>query len=231
MGAARQPSGGPLGLGRGSRVFVQGSAVVDPGATVGVGTKVGHFCHILAGAVIGEGCTLGQNVFVDSGVVVGRDVRIQNSVSLYRGTIVEDSVFIGPSAVLTNARRPRAELDRCEAFAQTRLRRGCTVGANTTVISPVTIGRYALVGAGAVVTHDVVDYELVLGAPARAVGFVSRHGHRLTLDAVGRARCPRSGWHYVLREGRLECEDHPEDAPLPGSPVEEASPLGGGAGG
>lgn len=184
--------------------FVHPSAVVDDGAVIGHGTKIWHFCHVMAGARIGRGCVLGQNVFVASGAVVGDRVKIQNNVSVYDGVVVEDEVFLGPSCVLTNVKNPRAGVSRKEAFVETRLRHGCTLGANATVVCGVTVGRYAFVAAGAVVTRDVADHALVTGMPARQVGWVSRRGVRLPPpDEDGVCRCPESGEGYLLVDGEL----------------------------
>lgn len=196
--------------------FVHPSAFVDQPCSVGEGTQIWHFCHVMAGATIGRGCVLGQNVFVAGGVVVGNGVRIQNNVSLYEGTLVEDEVFLGPSAVLTNVENPRAAIRRRALFSRTLIRRGATVGANATIVCGVTIGRHAFIAAGAVVTRDVPDYALVTGVPGRQRGWMSRHGQRL-LPAKGEARltCPESGLRYALEGGVLRCLDLDEDAPLP----------------
>ena len=158
-----------------------------------------HFCHVMGGARIGEDCVLGQNVFVADGVVVGDRVKIQNNVSLYDGVIVEDEVFLGPSCVLTNVKNPRATVSRKDAFVTTRLCHGATVGANATIVCGVTIGRYAFVGAGAVVTKDVPAFALVVGNPAAKAGWVSRRGCVLTPSL----RCPESGEQYQLIDGEV----------------------------
>lgn len=184
--------------------YVHPSAVVEAPDEVGGGTKIWHFCHVMAGARIGAGCTLGQGVFVAKGAVVGDRVKIQNHVSVYDGVVVEDEVFLGPSCVLTNVRYPRAAVDRKHAFETTRLRRGCTLGANATVVCGVTVGRYAFVAAGAVVTRDVPDHALVAGAPAAQIGWVGRAGLRLPEpDARGYTRCPETGERYQLSDGAL----------------------------
>lgn len=183
--------------------YVHPTAVVDAGATIGAGSKIWHFSHVMPGAVLGQRCILGQNVFVGDGVVLGDGCKVQNNVSLYTGVVCEDEVFLGPSCVLTNVINPRAGIERKDQYRATRIGRGATVGANATVVCGVTLGAYCLVGAGAVVTHDVPAYALVIGTPARQVGWVSRAGHRLALDAQGRATCPETGENYVLAGGEL----------------------------
>lgn len=186
-------------------VFVHPSAVVDPGADIGTGTKVWHFTHVSATARIGRQCVLGQNVFVGDRVTVGDRVKIQNNVSVYAGVVIEDDVFCGPSMVFTNVINPRAFVERKDEFRTTHLGRGASLGANCTIVCGVSIGEYALVGAGAVVTRDVPAYALVTGIPARIAGWVSREGETLELPAEGRAeaRCPRSGDLYRLEGQRL----------------------------
>ena len=200
--------------------FVHPTAVVDEGAQIGAGTRIWHFSHIMPTARIGEGCNLGQNVFVDNNTVIGNGVKIQNNVSVYNGVILEDYVFCGPSMVFTNVINPRSEIERKHEFKQTLVRRGATIGANATIVCGVTIGRYALIGAGAVVTGDVPDYALMVGVPARQVGWISRHGHRLTeQDDKDNWVCPQSGWRYrEVSPGVLRCLDWPEDEPLPNQP-------------
>lgn len=199
--------------------FAHPTAVVDEPAAIGAGTRIWHFCHVSSGSRIGSNCVLGQNTFVADGVVIGDGVKVQNNVSLYNGVVLEDDVFCGPSCVFTNVLNPRAEVDRHDEYQQTRVRRGATIGANATIICGVTIGRYAFVGAGAVVRRDVADYGLVLGVPASRRGWMSRHGHRLTPSEVeGEFRCPQSGWRYRESEPDvLRCLDWPEDEPLPAS--------------
>lgn len=200
-----------------SRGGVHPTAIVEEGAALGEGTRVWHFSHVMSGAVIGARCTLGQNVFVASRVTVGDGCKIQNNVSLYDGVVLEDDVFLGPSCVFTNVKNPRAAIPRRDAFVTTRVRRGATVGANATLVCGAIVGRHALVGAGAVVVAtEVPDYALVLGVPARRVGWVSRHGHRLAA-ASGDAPlvCPESGWRYREEApGVLRCLDRGEDEPL-----------------
>jgi len=171
----------------------------------------------MKGARIGERCNIGQNVYVDSGATIGNNVKIQNNVSVYAGVAIEDDVFLGPSCVLTNVTNPRAQVNRHSLYESTRLKRGCTVGANATIVCGVTVGRYAFVGAGSVVTKSVPDFALVIGNPARPVGWMSRHGHRLTApDLDGVMRCPESGHRYVeIDTSTLRCLDLDDEAPLP----------------
>ncbi|MDZ7692658.1 MAG: acyltransferase [Balneolaceae bacterium] len=184
--------------------FIHDSAYIDEGAAVGKETKIWHFCHIMAKARIGEACTLGQNVFIADHVEVGNGVKIQNNVSLYDGVICEDKVFIGPSAVFTNVINPRSGVNRRDEFSKTILRKGSTIGANATIICGNEIGRYAFIGAGAVITKDVPDYALMVGNPARQIGWMSRKGHRLNFDKEGRATCPETGEEYKLQEGKVK---------------------------
>ena len=191
-----------------SSAFIHASAIVDDPATIGEGTKVWHFTHVMRGARVGRDCVLGQNVFIASGVVIGDRVKIQNNVSLYEGVVVEDEVFLGPSCVLTNVVNPRAAIDRKHAFAKTLVRRGATVGANATLVCGHTIGRWSFIGAGAVVTGDVVDHALMLGVPARFAGWMSRAGHRLLeRDERGLLICPETGERYREEAGALHLED------------------------
>jgi len=197
--------------------FVHESAYVDQGAEIGTGTKVWHFSHIMSGARIGERCIIGQNVNVDGGTTIGNNVKIQNNVSIYNGTVVEDDVFLGPSCVLTNVTNPRSQINRHALYERTLLKRGSTIGANATIICGVTIGRYAFVGAGSVVTKNVPDYALVAGNPARQIGWMSRHGHRLDEpDHEGIMRCPESRYRYQKNGTDIvRCLDLDEEAPLP----------------
>lgn len=176
------------------------TAVIDPGCRIGAGTRIWHFSHIMGGSVIGRNCVIGQNVLVAPGVIVGDGTKIQNNVSLYTGVCCEEAVFLGPSCVFTNVINPRSFLSRKEEFRQTRIGRGASIGANATIVCGHTIGAYALVGAGAVVTRDVPPYALVVGNPARQTGWVSAYGHPLHFDAAGEAVCPESGTRYRLRQ-------------------------------
>ncbi len=200
----------------GKKYFVHDTAHVDEGALVGNGSKIWHFSHILKGAKIGEHCVIGQNVNVDSAAVLGNNVKVQNNVSIYTGVTVEDDVFLGPSCVLTNVSNPRAQIVRHSLYEKTLIRKGATIGANATIVCGVTIGRYAFVGAGTVVTKDVPDYALVLGNPAKQVGWMSRHGHHLKIDKKNKGKflCPESGFRYALKNGSLRCVDIHEDASL-----------------
>jgi UDP-2-acetamido-3-amino-2,3-dideoxy-glucuronate N-acetyltransferase len=196
--------------------FVHESAYADEGADIGKGTKIWHFSHVMKGAKIGERCIIGQNVNVDGGVTIGSNVKIQNNVSVYTGVVVEDDVFLGPSCVLTNVSNPRSQVNRHSLYEKTLLKRGCSIGANATIVCGVTVGRYAFIGAGTVVNKDVPDYSLMVGNPARKIAWVSRHGQRLSApDAEGIMRCPESGLRYKETAGVLKCLDLNEEAPLP----------------
>jgi UDP-2-acetamido-3-amino-2,3-dideoxy-glucuronate N-acetyltransferase len=198
------------------KFFVHPSSFVDEPCQVGAGTKIWHFSHIMPNATIGARCVIGQNVNIASDVVVGNNVKIQNNVSLYTGVVLEDDVFCGPSCVFTNVINPRSEIKRQHLYERTLVRRGATVGANSTIVCGATIGRYAFIGAGAVVRGDVPDYALMLGVPAVRKGWISRHGHRLTnRNAEGHLVCPESGWRYQeIEPSVLRCLDWGEDASL-----------------
>jgi UDP-2-acetamido-3-amino-2,3-dideoxy-glucuronate N-acetyltransferase len=208
--------------------LIHSTACVDDPEVLGPGTQVWHFCHVMPGARIGARCRLGQNVFVANGVVIGNNVKIQNNVSLYTGCRLENDVFCGPSCVFTNVVNPRSEILRRDEYRSTLVRRGASIGANATIVCGRTIGRYAFIGAGAVVNRDVPDYALMVGVPARQNGWMSRHGYRLPdPDAHGVRRCPASGWRYHETEpGVLRCLDYPEDAPLDQLPRMEEPSLG-----
>jgi len=197
--------------------YVHPSAYVDEPCEIGAGTKIWHFCHVMPKVRIGRNCSLGQNVFVASGVVIGNNVKIQNNVSVYSGVELEDDVFCGPSCVFTNVINPRAQILRHHEYKPTRVRRGATIGANATIVCGITIGRYAFIGAGAVVNCDAPDYALIVGVPAVHKGWMSRHGHRLpSPDNTGLMICPGSGWRYrEFEPGLLRCLDWPEDETLP----------------
>ena len=196
--------------------FAHETARVDENCTIGAGTQIWHFCHVMSGATLGARCALGQNVFVARTARIGNDVHIQNNVSVYDGVELEDDVFCGPSCVFTNIVNPRSQIPRKNEILPTLVRRGATIGANATVVCGTKLGRYDFVGAGAVVVRGVyLDYALLLGVPARHVGWISRHGHRLTDAQGGVFTCPESKLRYVEERGILRCLDLPEDAPLP----------------
>ena len=183
------------------------SAIIDDGAEIGDGSRVWHFVHVSAGAQIGRNVSLGQNVFVAGNAVIGDGCKVQNNVSVYDRVILGEDVFCGPSAVFTNVQNPRAGVDRKAEYRETRVGKGATLGANCTVLCGVSIGRYAFVGAGAVITGDVRDFALVTGVPARQIGWMSRYGKRLDLPLEGRstAVCPATGEMYQLRDGEVRC--------------------------
>jgi UDP-2-acetamido-3-amino-2,3-dideoxy-glucuronate N-acetyltransferase len=183
--------------------FAHETAVIDEGVQIGSGTRIWHFCHIMTGCVIGENCNLGQNVVVSPDVVLGRNVKVQNNVSIYTGVICEDDVFLGPSMVFTNVINPRSAITRRKEYMQTRVGKGATIGANATIVCGNNIGNFAFIGAGAVVTREVLPYALVVGNPGKQVGWMSEYGHRLEFDRNGCATCPESGENYVLEDNRV----------------------------
>lgn len=178
------------------------TAVVDEGCNIGKGTRIWHFSHIMSGCIIGERCNIGQNVVISPEVVLGNNVKIQNNVSVYTGVTCEDDVFLGPSCVFTNVINPRSAIVRKNQYMKTVVRKGASIGANATIVCGHEIGKYAMIGAGAVVTKDVADYALVVGNPSKQIGWVSEYGHRLEFDADGVAVCPESGQKYCLSEGK-----------------------------
>lgn len=182
------------------KFFAHETAVIDEGASIGDGSSIWHFCHICAGAIIGERCSFGQNVFVANSVRIGDNVKVQNNVSVYDNVVLEDDVFCGPSMVFTNVYNPRAHVSRKSEYRDTIVRRGATLGANCTIVCGTTIGEYAFVGAGSLVNRDVPAYALVVGVPARQIGWMSGAGCRLDLpvSGVGEAKCPESGARYRL---------------------------------
>ena len=183
--------------------FAHPTAVIDADCQIGEGTKIWHFSHLMPHCRIGQNCIIGQNVFVAEGVTIGDNVKVQNNVSIYAGVEVEDDVFLGPSMVFTNVLNPRSFIERKSEFKQTLVRRGATIGANATIVCGCEIGRYALIGAGAVVTKSVPDYALVVGNPARPIGWVSAFGHTLAFDAAGMATCSESGKQYQLKNNQV----------------------------
>lgn len=183
---------------------------------IGDGTKIWHYTHVSSGASIGKKCTFGQNIFIGNDVRIGNSVKVQNNVSIYTGCELEDEVFLGPGCVLTNVINPRSQVNRQQLYEKTLFRRGATIGANATVVCGITVGRYAFVGAGSVVTRDVPDYALMIGNPARKKGWMSRHGHVLDAkDEEGFWICPESGLRYEEKNGILRCIDLDEEAALP----------------
>lgn len=178
--------------------FAHDTAVIDEGCSIGKGTKIWHFSHIMKDALIGEKCNLGQNVVVSPGVKLGNNVKVQNNVSIYTGVICEDDVFLGPSMVFTNIINPRSAVIRRDMYVETIVRRGASIGANATIVCGNEIGEYSLIGAGAVITKDVKPFALVIGNPGRQTGWVSEYGHKLSFDDEGVAICPESGQKYRL---------------------------------
>jgi UDP-2-acetamido-3-amino-2,3-dideoxy-glucuronate N-acetyltransferase len=197
--------------------FAHESAYIDEAVSIGSGTRIWHFSHVMTGAEIGADCNIGQNVVVGRGVRVGRGVKVQNNVSLYEGVELGDYVFCGPSCVFTNVVNPRSEIDRKTEFRPTRVGRGASIGANATIVCGTTIGRYAFIAAGAVVKRgEVPDYALMGGVPARQLGWMSRHGYLLgEPNSEGHRVCPASGWRYAeVASGKLRCLDRDEDESL-----------------
>ena len=184
--------------------YAHPTAVIDEGCDIGEGTKIWHFSHIMSNCRIGKNCNLGQNVVVSPDVILGNNVKVQNNVSIYTGVICEDEVFLGPSMVCTNVINPRSAINRRGQYSKTTVKRGATIGANATIVCGHDIGQYAFIGAGAVVTKNVADYELVIGNPARHGGWMSEYGHKLSFDKVGIAVCPESKDQYKLENGKVK---------------------------
>jgi UDP-2-acetamido-3-amino-2,3-dideoxy-glucuronate N-acetyltransferase len=183
--------------------FAHETAVIDPGSNIGSGTRIWHFSHLMAGCVIGKNCNIGQNVVVSPQVILGDNVKVQNNVSIYTGVICEDDVFLGPSMVFTNVSNPRSAVIRRDQYEKTLVKTGASIGANATIVCGNTIGRFAFIGAGTVVTKDVADYALVIGNPGKQAGWMSEHGIRLVFDKEGFATCEESGVKYMLQQGRV----------------------------
>jgi UDP-2-acetamido-3-amino-2,3-dideoxy-glucuronate N-acetyltransferase len=186
------------------KYFAHPTAVIDEGCEIGEAVKIWHFSHIMPGCKIGEGCNIGQNVVVSPKVVLGKNVRVQNNVSIYEGVICEDDVFLGPSMVFTNVINPRSAVSRKSEYKQTLVRKGASIGANATIVCGNEIGEFAFIGAGAVVTKPVPPYTLVVGNPAKHIGWMSEYGHRLHFDEKGRAKCVESGETYVLQNNQVK---------------------------
>jgi UDP-2-acetamido-3-amino-2,3-dideoxy-glucuronate N-acetyltransferase len=183
--------------------FAHQTAVIDEGCEIGEGVKIWHFSHVMSRAKIGDGCNIGQNVVISPGVVLGKNVKVQNNVSIYEGVICEDDVFLGPSMVFTNVTNPRSAIVRRHQYAKTLVRKGATIGANATIICGNEIGEYAFIGAGAVVTKPVAAYALLVGNPAKQVGWMSQYGHRLHFNGNGRAICEESKEEYILENNSV----------------------------
>jgi UDP-2-acetamido-3-amino-2,3-dideoxy-glucuronate N-acetyltransferase len=181
--------------------FSDQTAVIDADCEIGDGVKIWHFSHIMSGCTIGDRCNIGQNVVVSPSVVLGKNVKVQNNVSIYTGVICEDDVFLGPSMVFTNVINPRSAVNRKSEYAQTIVKKGASIGANATIICGNNIGRYALIGAGTVITKEVADFALIVGNPGKQIGWVSEYGHRITFDEDGLGRCPETDDLYELRDG------------------------------
>lgn len=187
-----------------SNYYSHPTAVIDNDCKIGLGTKIWHFSHVMPNCVIGENCNLGQNVVVSPGVILGNNVKVQNNVSIYTGVICEDDVFLGPSMVFTNIINPRSAIVRKDQYRQTIVRRGASIGANATIICGYDIGEYSLIGAGAVITKSVLPYALVVGNPAKQIGWVSEYGHRLHFDEKGMAKCPETNENYQLQDNHVK---------------------------
>lgn len=187
-----------------TKYYAHPTAVIDEGCSIGNGTKIWHFSHIMSDCVIGEGCNIGQNVVVSPKVVLGKNVKVQNNVSIYTGVICEDDVFLGPSMVFTNVINPRSAVNRRGEYAQTIVKKGASIGANATIVCGHNIGEFAFIGAGAVVTKEVPAYALVVGNPARQIGWMSEWGHKLQFGADGTAVCPESSVQYKLENGTVK---------------------------
>jgi len=179
------------------------TAVIDEGCSIGTGTRIWHFSHIMPNCQVGKGCNIGQNVVISPEVVIGNNVKIQNNVSVYTGVVCQDDVFLGPSVVFTNVINPRSAIARKNEYKQTLVKKGASIGANATIVCGITIGEYAFVGAGAVVTKNILPFALVMGNPARQTGWMSQYGHKLKFNAEGIATCPESGEKYLLKDGAV----------------------------
>ena len=183
--------------------YAHPSAIIDEGCKIGEGTKIWHFSHIMSNCEVGEHCNIGQNVVISSEVLLGKNVKVQNNVSIYTGVVCEDDVFLGPSMVFTNVINPRSAINRKNQYAKTLVKKGATIGANATIVCGNDIGKFAFIGAGAVVTKGVADYALVMGNPARQTGWISEYGHKLIFNDKGVAACIESGEQYKLENGKV----------------------------
>lgn len=185
--------------------FAHETAVIDDGCSIGDGTKIWHFSHVMSNSTLGENCNVGQNVVISPEVVLGKNVKVQNNVSIYTGVTCEDDVFLGPSMVFTNVINPRSAVIRKEEYLKTTVRKGASIGANATIVCGNDLGEYCFIGAGTVITKEVLPYALMVGNPGRHIGWMSKFGHRLDFDEAGSATCPESGDGYLLKEGSVIC--------------------------
>lgn len=183
--------------------FVHESAIIESGCQIGIGTKIWHFSHIMEKSVIGENCNIGQNVVVSPEVILGKNVKVQNNVSIYTGVTCDDDVFLGPSMVFTNVINPRSAINRRDQYTKTHVGKGASIGANATIVCGNNIGEFAFIGAGAVITKEILPYALVVGNPAKQIGWVGEYGHRLNFDQSGVAICPESGQKYLLSQNTV----------------------------
>ncbi len=190
-------------MGTETDIYIHPTAIVDDGCQIGEGSKIWHFCHVMTGSSLGKKCSLGQNVMVAPGVILGNNVKVQNNVSIYEGVVCEDDVFLGPSMVFTNITNPRSAIVRKGQYAKTKVHKGATIGANSTIVCGHDIGEYAFIGAGAVVTKTVKPYALMVGNPAKQIGWMSEYGHRLNFDANGIAVCSESKEKYKFENGQV----------------------------
>lgn len=196
-----------------SKYFAHPSAIIDSPCNIGENSKIWHFVHICENATIGNNCILGQNVMIGSNITIGNNVKIQNNVSVYEGIVIEDDVFLGPSCVLTNISNPRSQIVRRNLYENILIKKGATIGANATITPNVTIGKYAFVAAGAVVTRNIPDYACFVGVPAKHYGWMSRHGHMLDFNEKF-AECPESKWRYSISENVVKCDSYDEEKEL-----------------
>lgn len=185
--------------------FAHETAVIDEGCTIGNGTKIWHFSHVMSNSTLGENCNVGQNVVISPDVVLGKNVKVQNNVSIYTGVICEDDVFLGPSMVFTNVINPRSAVIRKEEYLKTTVRKGASIGANATIVCGNDLGEYCFIGAGTVITKEVKPFALMVGNPGKHIGWMSKNGHRLNFDADGLAKCPETGDAYKLQNGNVIC--------------------------
>lgn len=195
------------GISKFESFYAHPTAILDEGCKIGEGSKIWHFCHVMPQAIIGNNCVLGQNVFVANKVRLGNNVKVQNNVSIYEGVICEDDTFLGPSMVFTNVINPRSAIERKNEYLKTLVKKGASIGANVTVVCGNTLGKYSFVGAGAVVTKDLPDYALVVGSPAKQIGWISRTGSRLDFNDENIAICPETNEQYELKDGKVRPSD------------------------